>query len=181
MNFLDEDQSGGAAIVYLKQEAKYAHLMAQLISAYANYEVAEWEEKDWLHNKASASSSQHVIFLGNAGKDYRLGIRWMFDEFGMRYGWLGKKCVCEVKPLQSKEAKAFYTHYEERARKYELATETLKSNPLPTPVKSWLLGGIPLATASYALDRAQLSERQYQLLVYEFVFQGGMKKFMEAC
>lgn len=172
-------------IVYRKQEAPYAHLMAQLISSYAGYIVGEWEEKDWRDNKAKSASSEHIIFLGETGKEYKLGTKWQFDEFGMRFGWLGKKCICEVSPLPSEKAQAFIAHYESRSKHYEIETQQKKviGKPLPPAAKAILMlnpVGIAFLGTKAKVEIAQLIKQQFQLLAYEFVFTGGIKSFMEA-
>ena len=177
-----------AVIVYNKKEAKYAHLMAQLISAYTEYEIVEWEDKDWLANKASSSSSEKIIFLGATGSNYKIGTKWSYDKFCMRYGWLGNKCVFEVKSIPAKEVKDFKEFYEKRAAHFEVkaSQKRVDGKPFLVAAVPFLLlpFGIPIGIVTYAVAKAvgntaKYTEHQYQLLVNEFVLEGGLKKFME--
>jgi hypothetical protein len=99
--------------------------MANLIEAFTDYEVAEWDEKDWLANKASTSSSQKVIFLGDSkeAKKRHLGMTWAYNQLNMKYGWLGNQCIVDIDPLSADSIKGFCEYYQSKAIEYEARTE----------------------------------------------------------
>ena len=148
-------------IVYRAKEAKFAHLLANLITAYIGGEVAKWEEKDWIANKATVASSQKVILLGGSktASEYHGSVVWQYCQHEMRYGWLGNQCVVDVNLLPLNGMKAFQAFYSECAANpgFSHKLEPLKpSENLPF----------------------NLVGKQYHLLVREFVFGGAYAQFM---
>lgn len=123
-----EETKKQAIIVYRKQEEEYAHLLANLITATYNCEVAEWSEKDWNANKASTSSSQKVIFLGDTEEAHKrhLGMHWAFNLHNMKFGWLGNQCIVDVDPLPAEGIQAFCDYYQIQAALYCHNDEVLK-------------------------------------------------------
>ena len=218
-----EQEQKQAIIVYRKKEEEYSHLMANLISAFTEYEIAEWEEKDWIANKATTSSSQKVIFLGDSKEAQKrhLGMIWKFNQFNMKYGWLGNQCIVDVDLLSADDIRGFAEHYQLKASEYEEITENptlrLPEKVLPEipaettevvevldieeqPSEKNRMGQARLfISKTYSEQKANLAKLhsntiapinnqiiigklqkfQYNLLVREFVINGGMKEFME--
>ena len=109
-------------IVCRKKHEGMSHLMAQLISEhYEEHEVAEWDEKHWLANKAAVVASQKVVFLGSAGANYQHGIKWHFDKFSMRYGWRANRAVLDVRLLSVLDIKKFRNYAEQHAEDAEFS------------------------------------------------------------
>jgi hypothetical protein len=175
-----------AIIVYRKQEAEYAHLMANLIAAFTEYEVALWEEKDWIANKSSTSSSQKIIFLGDTDEAHlrHNGMNWEFNLHNMKYGWLGNQCIVDVDTLPIGKRKAFVDYYQIRVDDFENKIAEYQA----TTGKSVIIAGVAFGliglTASgivlLAKGNKHLIKYQYNLLVREFVLNNGLKKFMES-
>ena len=119
-----EDKKKQAIIVYRKKEEEYSHLLAGLISAYSEYDVAEWDEKHWLANKATLLSSQKIIFIGDSDEAHKhsSGVSWKFIEHNMKYGWLGNRCIIDTDPLSSTQIQGFCEYYQQKATEY-LATQ----------------------------------------------------------
>jgi len=114
-----------AIIVHRANESEYAHLLTNFISEFTEYEVAEWEEKEWNANKATTSSSQKVIFLGGskAAQERYHGMDWKHNRFNMKYGWLGNQCVVVAASLTGNEIQDFGEYYKRKAAEYEAITE----------------------------------------------------------
>lgn len=218
-------------IVYRKKNDEYAHLMANLISAHTGYEVAEWEEKDWLANKATTSSLQKVIFLGDSKEAHKrhLGMTWVYNQFNMKYGWLGNQCVVDIDALSIDDIKEFCEYYRQKGTEHEgicgrpvlcLPGDTSDGttpNPdgsdiievVPEPVLDTAvpgdeqrdgqkrpvfpvalpkiqmpnlakLGADAIAPINNQIARGKLIRFQYNLIIRIFVFNGGLRDFMES-
>jgi len=156
-----EQAQENVVIVYRSKETKFAHLLANLITAFAGGEVAEWEEKDWIANKATVASSQKVIFLGdsNTAHEYHSSMVWQYYQHKMKFGWLANQCVVDVDPLLLSEVKSFRAYYAQCAAAPNFAH---KLEPLK-PSENLPIG---------------LIDRQYHLLIREFVFGGAYTQFM---
>ena len=117
-----------AIIVYCKKEDRYAHLLANLISAHTEYEVAEWDEKHWLANQATTSSVQKVIFLGDSreARKRHLGMTWTYNQHNMKYGWLGNQCIVYVDTLNTESITEFCEYYREKTTEHE----AINGNPI---------------------------------------------------
>ena len=57
-----------------------------------------WTEKDYNNNSAQMSSNQYVLFVGNSKliKEKSSHMNTEFNEYGMKYGWLGKQAALPV-------------------------------------------------------------------------------------
>jgi len=152
-----EQAQENVIIVYRKKETEFAHLLANLITAYAGGEVAEWEEKDWIANKATVASSQKVIFLGdsNTAHEYHSSMVWQYHQHKMKFGWLANQCVVDVDPLPLNGIKAFQAFYVQRAATSDFIH---KLEPLK--------------------PSENLTSKQYHLLIREFIFGGACAQFM---
>jgi hypothetical protein len=218
-----------AVIVYRKKDDEYAHLMANLISAHTEYEVAEWEEKDWLANKAVTSSSQKVIFLGDSKEAHKrhMGMTWAYNQLKMKYGWLGNQCVVDIDIIAADDIKEFCEYYQQKTMEHEVICEkpilglpgdiltdiTTKSEDtvevlsesdiapivsnedkrperkrpafpitLPKIQKSDLakLSTDAISPINKQVTRVKLIRFQYNLIIRIFVFNGGLRDFMES-
>jgi hypothetical protein len=230
-----EEAKKQAIIVYRKQEEAYAHLLANLITATYNCEVAEWNEREWNANKASTSSSQKVIFLGDTEEAHKrhLGMYWVFNLHNMKFGWLGNQCIVDVDPLPAERVQAFCDYYKSQTSLYchndevlklpvlvklleepsfashdegkieknevttigaevasqpELTPESKVANPFVALVSKAVrnTGDVidKLSTQAVKLvddpiKRKKLVKHQYALLIVEFVFNDGLRRFME--
>jgi len=172
-------------IVYVKKNEEFAAQLGQFIHGSSGHETAEWETKHWEANKPLITSSQKVIFWGEAGKSQTVAVKWIFDEFSMRYGYLGSRCVLDVGSLDTNKVKDFKQHYEKRAKHFSAdIDEKAKGGRLGNdklPFVAPVFFALPVI-AALVIDKAmleQLKKSQYQLLICEFVLGGGLKKFVE--
>lgn len=88
----------------------YANYLMALISAKddkedevigvrdGSVEAVVWSEKDFANNEPTLSSNAHVLFIGDTklSKTQRGGLGIKFNQYGMQYGWLGKRAVLFV-------------------------------------------------------------------------------------
>ena len=89
---------------------KYANYLRQLIStnddkegevvgiADGSVEVAVWTDKEYINNKSQISSCEHILFMGNSKvcKKESSSMIIKYDNYGMKYGWLGKRAMLTV-------------------------------------------------------------------------------------
>jgi hypothetical protein len=71
----------------IKQSGKYV----SIVKTKAEYESANFEGE-----LLGTSSDELVIFIGQANTDLAGTIKWIYDEYGMKYGWIGKQAVLLV-------------------------------------------------------------------------------------
>lgn len=105
-----EKQVKKLIIVTDEKNKPYANYLIALISAKddkegeivgiadGSVEAVVWSEKNFADNEPTLSSSAHVLFLGDTklSKSQRGGLSVKFDDFGLKYGWLGKRAVMYV-------------------------------------------------------------------------------------
>ena len=218
------EQAKQAIIVYRSKDDEYAHLMANLISANTEYEVAEWDEKNWLANQATTSSSQKVIFLGDSkeARKRHIGMLWSYNQHNMKFGWLGNQCVVDIAPLSPDDFKPFYVYYNQMVTEYQalsgqpilqipgdVITEDTPESPndvevskvvsledgdineVPSdkvlnPSEEKRSVGIPaifkkaVAPITNQIITGKLIRFQFNLIIRIFVFNGGLRDFMES-
>lgn len=89
---------------------QYANYLRQLISANddkdgeivgvkdGELEVVVWNEKQYVTNSPTLSSSQHILFVGNNDitKKESINIKYVYNTYGMKIGWLGKRAVAFI-------------------------------------------------------------------------------------
>lgn len=97
-------------IVCDEKTEKYANYLRQLIStnddkdgevvgiADGTVDAAVWLEKEYLANKATISSNEHILFIGDnkVSKSESSSMIIKYDKYGMKYGWLGKRAMMKV-------------------------------------------------------------------------------------
>lgn len=108
-------------IVYDVKDAEYAHLLHNLIQQYSAYDVAEYTEKMFIDNAKSLSSRNKIIFLGKtkSAKERFLDVKYIFDEYGMRFGWRGNHAFINVEKLKSDLREGFITMYSQKSKEFE--------------------------------------------------------------
>ena len=104
-------------IVCDKKTEKYANYLRQLITTNDDTEdevvgtvdgsvdVSVWLDKYYSDNKATLSSNVYVLFMGESKvcKEETSSMFTKYDEYGMTYGWLGKRGMLRVDKSLSKE------------------------------------------------------------------------------
>ena len=204
------------------REAKYAQLLFQLVGELPNFEsshpVTEAQYKESCLT-IDGIANDKVIFFGN-GKEAEIqgkSVNWQYDRFGMRYGWLGNRCVITADPgnISLKEQSSFAEYYNSRIEEFrsiiELQhihyseTETPNDSVLDDEIQ-WqdtddaadktaktaaaVIRGVPIVFLKMmkgavdtveniraTFERADLWERQYELLVCEYIL-NGFPRFM---
>ena len=116
----------------------YANYLRQLISANDDEEdviigtkdgaikVSVWLEKHYLDNMSTISSHEHVLFIGEnqASKNEISSMTVKFDQFGMKYGWLGKRGMMIIsKTIDNPED---YNEFIELCRNYKTEFEFIE-------------------------------------------------------
>ena len=137
---------------------------------------------------AEIPSDTHCLFIGDfkAANDQIINIEkkgFIFDKYGMRYGWLGKSAVINVekKTLSKKD----YEQFLEFAKKYQTAFEkaNVKLVDLLSNKKMWISVFLPVvypvAIHGLASDvKQKIREQQYDCLAL-VLYNEGLQKFME--
>lgn len=127
-------------IVCDEKTEQYANYLRQLIStnddkdgevvgvADGTVEAAVWLERDYMANKATVSSNEHILFVGdnNTSKSESSSMIVKYDKFGMKYGWLGKRAMMKVdNDMLSSDAYDEFINY---CLGYQLAFEKIAIN-----------------------------------------------------
>lgn len=111
-------------IVCDEKTEKYANFLRQLISLKDDKEdgivgskdgavnVSVFLEKEYIANKPNMSVEQYVLFVGKnkTSDNERTSMKTIFNEHGMKYGWLGKRgmLIVEDTPLSAEEYGSFF-------------------------------------------------------------------------
>lgn len=152
-------------IVCDDKDMPHANYLMQLISqTEENLSAAIYTTKVYTNNLFQLSSKQHIVFIGNSHtvKEQRQMIHDQYCEYGMHYGWLGKRAVLYVD-----DACKDWILPEDKGQKYHDFLEYSKtygvehSDVLPDILKkvgksklSAISGGIYFAGATGALALA---------------------------
>ena len=107
------------------KEAQYAQLLFQLLGKLPNFESSQpVTEAEYKASSLTIDNipNEKVIFFGN-GKEAAIqgkSVNWQYDCFGMRYGWLGNRCVITADPnrISLKEQNAFAEYYNSRIAEF---------------------------------------------------------------
>lgn len=120
-NMNDKITKDKTIIVYDVKDAEYAHLLHNLIQQYSTYDVAEYTEKMFIDNAKSLSSQNKIIFLGKtkSAKERSHDIKYIFDEYGMHFGWRGNHAFVNVEKLESNLREGFISMYSQKAKTFE--------------------------------------------------------------
>jgi len=126
-----EKQAKKLIIVTDEKNKPYANYLLALISAKddkegevvgvadGSVEAVIWSEKNYADNEPTLSSNAHVLFLGDTklSKAQRGGLSVKFDDFGLKFGWLGKRAVMYVDHVITSVVE--YNRFYEYATKYQ--------------------------------------------------------------
>ncbi|MFM9318763.1 hypothetical protein [Streptococcus sp. ST16] len=124
-------------IVCDEKTVGYANYLRQLVSTNDDeeevvgtkdgaIEVVVWLEKDYLANRATITSNQHILFIGEnqASKNEISSMNVKFDKYGMKYGWLGKRGMMLVSEVISQPET--YNEFIELCRNYKTEFELIE-------------------------------------------------------
>lgn len=191
---------------------QYANYLRQLISANddkdgeivgvkdGELEVVVWNEKQYITNSPTLSSSQHILFVGNNDitKKESINVKYVYNIYGLKIGWLGKRAVAYVdKNLNEIEYNGFIEECKKNGyelEKYdidifknvegddkvssftgELMTEVGKGNFLGAFNKVKDLGKKSIDTL---VNKNKIMEQQYKFLIY-MLYLKYLNNFME--
>lgn len=192
-------------IIVCEEECRsYGDYLAQLISmdddtdeatvGTKDGEVAAqvWTEKDYNNNSAQMSSNQYVLFVGNSKliKEKSSHMNTEFNEYGMKYGWLGKQavlCVEKVVPLkQYDEFIEFALAYQENIKALVTKEKSAGKAALPVALAAGALAWVapivaaPIATwniIGMSKRNKKIEEQQYNCCTMKF-YLDGLSKFL---
>ena len=188
-------------IVCDDDQRKHADFLAQLISLEddspesvvgvkdGSVAARVWSEKDYKNNSPTMSSNQHVVFIGNSKliKEKRSHMMVKYDQYGMKYGWLGKQAVLSVDDVVGvEEYDAFFTYATGKQENVERLieqkdlipqerTEEEKRKGIPMALKKVPAMGL-IAIKQLATNR-RIEEQQYSCLTYVF-YLNGLSEFL---
>ena len=85
-------------IVHDSKTSAIAHQLHAIISTIPECRSRVFTEKNWNDNKATISSENHVLFIGNIADGIALKpiIKWKYENINMKYGWIGKQALMIV-------------------------------------------------------------------------------------
>lgn len=210
-------------IVTDEKSKPYANYLMALISAKddkegevvgiedGSVEAVVWSEKNFLDNEPTLSSSAHVLFLGDTklSKAQRGGLNIKFDNFGLKYGWLGKRAVMYVDRVITNvvEYNRFYdyaTKYQENFTKAierktiqmqiqgdvvevdEKEYKKLHGNNIPAalaafsvPIAMPVVAAVGVVKAAATLKEKKAVMQQQQSCLAMMFYMDGLKEFLE--
>ena len=205
-------------IVCDEKTKTYANFLRQLVSANddsdgnvvgvadGTVDAAVWDESEYLHNAATISSNEHVLFVGvnktSKSETPTMGAR--FDRFGMKYGWLGKRGMLQVenRPLNKEEYSEFLEYCLALKEKYHLdgaENESTEGDPgkkcdgskkanagaiaalgaaafMLSPIGA--VAGLAALGLSKTFSNKKAKDQQYRVLTIVFYLE-GLSEFLE--
>lgn len=118
------------------REKKYAQMLVDRLSKFSDINTSQpMTEREYNKSFVTAESnvkpktpSGKIIFFGN-GKEAKLqskSVNWQFDRFGMKYGWLGNRCVvtADINELSLEEQSSFADYYNSKVEEVRLLIES---------------------------------------------------------
>lgn len=151
-------------IVHDSKTSAIAQQLNAIISTIPECESRVLTEKDWNGTKATISSENYVLFIGNVADGIALKsiIKWKYENINMKYGWIGKKALMIVEKHTFKKEEL-----EELKKKFE--TEQLNIIDTGTNVgilagSAILLGliGIGISTVTLTVINNKNADKIYQ-------------------
>ena len=206
-------------IVTDEKNKPYANYLMALVSAKddkegevvgvvdGSVEAVVWSEKAFADNEPTLSSNAHVLFIGDTklSKSQRGGFSVKFDDFGLKYGWLGKRAVMYVDRVignvdEYNRFFEFATNYQEnftKAIERKTVANTVAGNEIEMDEKGYKMlqyGGKGKAIATLAAvvavpviaskgvvnlkERKNVLQQQWSCLTMLFYLE-GLKEFLE--
>ena len=188
-------------IVCDEKHQKYGDFLAQLVSLEDDkpdeivgtkdgaVAAQVWLEKDYKANAATISSNQYILFIGNDKftKDKRTHMTIKYDQFGMKYGWLGKQAaLCVEEIIKPEEYEDFYTYATGRQENVERLIEHT-SEPETDDAEAQEKKGFAMAVKKVPAmglvaikqlsTNRKIEEQQYSCLTYVF-YLNGLSEFL---
>lgn len=182
---------------------EYANYLMALIGQnndkYSTVSAAIWTPKVYKDTLPKITSNTHILFIGSfkEAKEQRKNVNSKFNEYGMHFGWLGKRAVMYVddKMLEKEE----YDHFLQFCRNYKeefekatvniankllgavgLGAGVISSAAIFSPIAAGTAG---LAFGVYGLisgtiAHKKIKDQQYRCLTMA-LYLDGLQKFLE--
>lgn len=182
---------------------EYANYLMALISQNNDKDgtvsAAIWPPKVYKDTLPKITSNTHILFIGSfkEAKEQRKNVNSKFNEYGMHFGWLGKRAVMYVddKMLEKEE----YDHFLQFCRNYKeefekttvniankllgavgLGAGVISSAAISSPIAAGTAG---LAFGVYGLisgtiAHKKIKDQQYRCLTMA-LYLDGLQKFLE--
>lgn len=191
-------------IVHSQNTAVFANFLQMMITSNddegetvvgikdGSVETTIWSDKEYVAQKPTLSSNDHILFIGR-GKiipEECYGMQSKYDNYGMTYGWLGKRAYLKINdtPTKFDEIKSFLDY----AKKYDPQVtfdEIIGAKAAASAAKRKGIGGFLKNVGKYMLPLgplwfmdAELKDRvksiQYRCLTIVF-YKEGLDKFLQ--
>ncbi len=116
------------------------------------------------------TSNTNILFMGNfkEANEQRKNVNIMFNKYGMKYGWLGKRAVMYVEDslLKKDEYKDFLEFSKNYQQEFEDANHLF-----------FTFSTVPFVTMMYRVHM-EIREQQYRCLTMA-LYLDGLQKFLE--
>lgn len=117
---------------------EYANYLMALIGQnndkYSTVSAAIWTPKVYKDTLPKITSNTHILFIGSfkEAKEQRKNVNSKFNEYGMHFGWLGKRAVMYVddKMLEKDEYDQFLKFSKNYQKEFEKATVNIANKLL---------------------------------------------------
>lgn len=170
---------------------EYANYLMALISQNNDKDgtvsAAIWPPKVYKDTLPKITSNTHILFIGSfkEAKEQRKNVNSKFNEYGMHFGWLGKRAVMYVddKMLEKEEYDHFLQFCKNYKEEFEKATVNIV-NSLPyymTVIGPFLPVIYPVAIyglISRTIAHKKIKDQQYRCLTMA-LYLDGLQKFLE--
>ena len=170
---------------------EYANYLMALIGQnndkYSTVSAAIWTPKVYMDTLPKITSNTHILFIGSfkEAKEQRKKVNSKFNEYGMHFGWLGKRAVmyADDKMLKKDEYDQFLKFSKNYQKEFEKATVNIvNSHPYyMTVIGSFLPVIYPVAIyglISRTIAHKKIKDQQYRCLTMA-LYLDGLQKFLE--
>lgn len=181
---------------------EYANYLMALIGQnndkYSTVSAAIWTPKVYKDTLPKITSNTHILFIGSfkEAKEQRKNVNSKFNEYGMHFGWLGKRAVMYVddKMLKKDEYDQFLKFSKNYQKEFEKATVNIANKLLGAVgleagvISAAISSPIIVGTASLAfgvcglisgtIAHKKIKAQQYRCLTMA-LYPDGLQKFLE--
>ena len=185
-------------IVCNKATMKYGNYLRQLISAndegeendveYESCDESVWDIKHYTDNMANIAISTYFIFIGEnkVSKDEIHSMQIKFNQYGMVYGWRGKRAVVIVdKVLSDQDTIEEFASYNKKLKDEGLDKETnnigagraVRNKKAKEIISGFALPIFGNYLANKIFEYDEMKEHQYYSLITTF-YLNGLNEFL---
>jgi GTP-sensing pleiotropic transcriptional regulator CodY len=155
--------------------------LKNILGASKKCETVLWGLKQYNDNKATITSSQKIIFIGenDASRHNISSIEWKYKKLNMRYGWIGSVAMIQVldNSLSKDELDIFKKMCNEQKNEVQkLAKSNIAGNVAVGIAAAIVTGAIGLAVfavikivTSATKAKSELLKKEYNYLITEFL------------